>query len=51
MSSCLKGGSDKDPESAVIIAYVGGYNGLVDANKISPNKITHINYVIDDVLK
>ena len=33
----------------VIIAYVGGYNGLVDVDKISPNKITHINYAFVDV--
>lgn len=33
----------------VIIAYVGGYNGLVDPNAISANKITHINYAFVDV--
>lgn len=38
-----------EPSRPVIIAYVGGYNGLVDVDKISPNKITHINYAFVDV--
>ncbi|MFV0331523.1 MAG: glycoside hydrolase family 18 protein [Dysgonomonas sp.] len=37
------------PSGPVIIAYVGGYRGLVDASKISANKITHINYAFVDV--
>lgn len=37
-------GADKKPEKPAVIAYVGGYRGLVDAAKISPEKITHINY-------
>lgn len=41
-----KNGEDSTP---VIIAYVGGYRGLVDVDKISPNKITHINYAFVDV--
>jgi len=36
-------------KSPVIIAYVGGYRGLVDVSKISANKITHINYAFVDV--
>ena len=27
-----------------IIGYVGGYRGLVDTDKISADKLTHINY-------
>lgn len=44
-------GKDEEGKSGnrVIIAYVGGYKGLVDINKISPNKITHINYAFVDV--
>lgn len=49
MSSCLKGKMDKGAEGPIIIAYVGGYNGLVDVDKISANKITHINYAFADV--
>lgn len=37
-------GADKKPEKPAVIAYVGGYRGLVDAGKISPEKLTHINY-------
>ncbi|MDH6307283.1 chitinase [Dysgonomonas sp. PFB1-18] len=50
LSSC--GGTKKEEEKSskpVIIAYVGGYNGLVDADKIAANKITHINYAFVDV--
>lgn len=50
LSSC--GGTKKEEETSskpVIIAYVGGYNGLVDADKIAANKITHINYAFVDV--
>ncbi|WP_029902989.1 glycoside hydrolase family 18 protein [Prevotella sp. 10(H)] len=48
-SSCS--GGKKEPEKAkpVIIAYVAGFNGLVDVSKISPDKITHINYAFVDV--
>ena len=32
------------PARPAVFAYVGGYRGLVDAGKISPEKLTHINY-------
>lgn len=38
-------------ERPVIIAYVGGYNGLVDVDKISVEKITHINYAFVNVVE
>jgi chitinase len=37
------------PARPVIIAYVGGFRGLVDVNAISADKITHINYAFADV--
>ena len=33
----------------VIIGYVGGFRGLLNTDKISPNKLTHINYAFVDV--
>lgn len=48
-SSCKKETKNEVPEKPVIIAYVGGYRGQVDISKISPNKITHINYAFVDV--
>ena len=33
----------------VIIAYVVGFDGLIDINMLSPEKITHINYAFVDV--
>ncbi|MFV0536329.1 MAG: glycoside hydrolase family 18 protein [Dysgonomonas sp.] len=47
--SCSGKNEREKNASSVIIAYVGGYKGLVDINKISPNKITHINYAFVDV--
>lgn len=41
--ACTAPKKDSAPTPAVI-AYVGGYRGLVDAGSISPQKITHINY-------
>ena len=49
LSSCTQKGDKKDTSKPVVIAYVGGFNGLVDASKISPNKITHINYAFVNV--
>lgn len=34
----------------VVIGYVGGYRGIVDVDKISANKLTHINYAFVNVL-
>lgn len=47
--SCSTKKSETDSSKPVIIAYVGGYRGLVDVNTISPNKVTHINYAFVDV--
>ena len=33
----------------VVIGYVAGFNGLVDADKISVNKLTHINYAFVNI--
>lgn len=33
----------------VIIGYVGGFRGLLNTDKISPDKLTHINYAFVDV--
>lgn len=48
--SC-SGKKEEEKKSAgrVIIAYVVGFRGLVDIDKISPDKITHINYAFVDV--
>lgn len=48
--SC-SGKKEEETKSAgrVIIAYVVGFRGLVDIDKISPDKITHINYAFVDV--
>mgnify|MGYP003575154272 CR=1 FL=1 len=35
----------------VVIGYVGGYRGLVDAENIDVKKLTHINYAFVNVLK
>lgn len=41
----------KTPSAApAVIAYVGGYRGLVDAGRISPQKITHINYAFVNLI-
>lgn len=47
--SCSGKNEGEKNSNRVIIAYVAGYNGLVDIDKISPNKITHINYAFVDV--
>lgn len=44
-----KKGEEKKSVNQVIIAYVVGFRGLVDIDKISPDKITHINYAFVDV--
>lgn len=50
LSSCSDKKKEEEKSSKpVVIAYVGGYRGLVDISKISPEKITHINYAFVDV--
>lgn len=46
-SSCSK--KEEVKSKPVIIAYVGGYNGVADIEKINANGITHINYAFVDV--
>ena len=48
-TSCA-GSADRTPEKPAVIAYVGGYRGLVDAGKISPEKLTHINYAFVNLI-
>lgn len=48
--SCKKEQKTEEPKGPVIIAYVGGYKGEVDAAKIAANKITHINYAFANVV-
>lgn len=37
------------PQKKVVIGYVGGFRGLVNTDRISPEKLTHINYAFVDV--
>ncbi len=41
--------SGKAPKNKVIIAYAGGYRGLVNMDSIKAEKITHINYAFVDI--
>ncbi|MBC8985151.1 glycoside hydrolase family 18 protein [Pedobacter sp. N36a] len=36
-------------QKKVVIGYVGGFRGLLNPDKISPEKLTHINYAFVDV--
>src|SRR6267378_923630 len=36
-------------DSKVVIGYVGGYNGAINAGVIDANKLTHINYAFVDI--
>ena len=40
----------RKPASFVVIAYVGGFRGLVNADSIQVEKLTHINYAFVDIL-
>src|SRR5882724_2964336 len=37
------------PKNKVIIAYVGGFRGLMNADSIHAEKLTHINYAFADI--
>ena len=41
---CRSGEKNAESPRPAVIAYVGGYRGLVDVEAISSEKITHINY-------
>lgn len=41
--------SPKKPAPYVVIAYVGGFRGLVNADSIQVEKLTHINYAFVDI--
>ncbi|MCX6217040.1 glycoside hydrolase family 18 protein [Spirosoma sp.] len=41
----------KPSAKPIVLAYVGGFRGLVDTEKIAAEKITHINYAFVDVRK
>jgi chitinase len=40
---------NKSKSKPVVIGYVTGYNGLIDINKISAEKLTHINYAFVNI--
>ena len=41
-----------DPKAKpIVLAYVGGFRGLVDTDKIAVEKLTHVNYAFVDVKK
>ncbi|WP_165040847.1 glycoside hydrolase family 18 protein [Dysgonomonas sp. ZJ709] len=40
----------KEAPKTIIIAYVGGFRGETDVDKVSANKITHINYAFVNVV-
>lgn len=43
-------GFKPDPKSKpIVLAYVGGFRGLVDTDKIAAEKLTHINYAFVDI--
>jgi chitinase len=39
----------REPASYVVIAYVGGFRGLLNADSIQVEKLTHINYAFVDI--
>jgi chitinase len=39
----------RKPGSFVVIAYVGGFRGLINADSIAVEKLTHINYAFVDI--
>ncbi|GAB3499754.1 glycoside hydrolase family 18 protein [Spirosoma knui] len=41
----------KPKPKPVVLAYVGGYRGLVDVDQIAAEKLTHINYAFVDIKK
>lgn len=47
--SCGSKSQPVEKSKKVIIAYIAGFQGQVDINKISAEKITHINYAFVDV--
>ncbi len=50
LSSCNGQKPANSEKSPVVIAYVGGYRGEVDASRISAEKITHINYAFVNLI-
>jgi len=49
LASCTGGKNEEGPKKPVVIAYVSGLKGAVDADRIAASKITHINYAFADV--
>lgn len=43
------GAVSKKTPRPIVLAYVGGFRGLVDTDKIAVEKLTHINYAFVDV--
>ena len=50
LSSCEEEKNTINTPSPAVIAYVGGYRGAVDVSRISPEKITHINYAFVNLI-
>ena len=47
----LSGFKPKTKPKPIVLAYVGGYRGLVDTDNIAVEKLTHINYAFVDIKK
>ncbi|GAB3791885.1 glycoside hydrolase family 18 protein [Spirosoma humi] len=48
----LSAGAKPGPKTKpIVLAYVGGFRGLVNTDKIAAEKLTHINYAFVDVRK
>ncbi len=39
----------REAKPYVVIAYVGGFRGLINADSIQVEKLTHINYAFVDI--
>lgn len=50
LTACPQRKPEAKPKKPVIIAYVGGFHGLLNTDEISVDKITHINYAFVNVV-
>lgn len=48
-TACSPGPQKAEPQQPVIIAYVGGFRGLVNTDSINTGKVSHINYAFVDI--
>jgi chitinase len=49
LQSCRQQKEDEQFGKPVVIGYVGGFHGLLDVDKISAKKLTHINYAFVNI--